>query len=62
MKKYHVSPYLFENYLILSFSKDWINLCNTIPEFEITIDQNKRLHLISKQKIRTKEERVITIA
>ena len=52
MKKLsHIISYLFENHLLISFSKDWINTCNGLPEFDVMIDSNNRLHLISKQVV-----------
>ena len=49
MKKIsEVKSFLFDNHIILSFSKDWIDVFKEIPEFEVMIDSKNRLHLISK--------------
>ncbi len=45
-----ISPHIFEDKLILSFSKNWMNQFGKVPEFDIFMDKNK-LHLISKQKV-----------
>jgi len=46
-----VLSYLFDNHIIVSLSKDWITVCKGLPEFEVLIDDQNRLRLISKQKI-----------
>ena len=52
MKKIsHIITYVFENNCIISLAKEWISLCNGLPEFDVLIDKDKRLHLISKQKL-----------
>jgi len=51
-KKYHIIPYLLDEYLLLSLSKDWIYLFDRVPEFEITIGNDRKLHLVSKQEIK----------
>lgn len=53
MKKItQVVSYLFDNYVVIAFSKDWINLMNAIPQFDVIIDKDNKLHLISKQEIK----------
>ena len=53
MKKIsHIISYLFENHLIVPLSKDWINACHGLPEFDVIIDRNNKLHLISKQIVK----------
>jgi len=42
----HVSPYLFENYLIISLDMKWIEICNGIPKFTVMIDNSDRLILL----------------
>lgn len=46
-----VKPYLFGEFLIIAFTKDWINLFNTIPEFDVFLDKGK-LVLITKESIK----------
>jgi len=46
MKLSKIKPYLFENYLIIAFSKDWIDIFDEIPQFEVFIDKKKRLVLV----------------
>ena len=41
-----IIPYIFENYLIISLSKDWINVFDEVPKFEVFIDNKKRLILV----------------
>jgi len=45
-----VKPLIFEDNLLLAFTKDWIEKFGKIPEFEIKII-NKRLHIISRQTL-----------
>ena len=53
MKKlYHIISYLFENHLLISLSKEWINACHGLPEFDVIIDDDNKLHLISKQVVK----------
>jgi len=51
-----ITSYLFEDHIIISLSKDWINVFKAIPEFEVIIDNKKRLHLISKNKVKNEKE------
>jgi len=48
----HVSPYLFENYLLISLDKKWIEVCNGIPKFVVFIGDDKKLHLVSTQEVK----------
>jgi len=41
-----ITPYFFEDNLIISMSKDWIGVFRKIPEFEVRIDSKGRLVLI----------------
>lgn len=41
-----ISPILFEDNLLVSFSKEWIEIFGKIPEFDVIIDKNNRLHLV----------------
>lgn len=41
-----VTPYLLENYLIISFDHKWIEVCNGIPKFTALIDDEGRLVLL----------------
>ena len=47
-----ITSYLFEDYIIISLTKDWITVFKGLPEFEVRIDDKDRLHLISKQVIK----------
>lgn len=40
-----ITPHFFEDKLIISLSKEWINLFNEIPKFKITLDKKNRLVL-----------------
>jgi len=47
MKKItEVKSYLFDNYLIVSLSKDWVNVFGEIPRFKVVLDNKKQLCLI----------------
>lgn len=41
------TPLLFENKLLIIFSKDWIEQFDSIPQFVISIDNKKRLCITS---------------
>jgi len=41
-----VTPYLFENYLIISLDNKWIKVCNGIPKFTVLIDKTGHLVLL----------------
>ena len=49
-----VSPYVFENFLLFSFNKEWLNCVkNRDLTLEGFIDNEKKIHLISKERIET---------
>ena len=48
----NITPLLFENYLIVTLSKDWINKFSGIPEFRVSIDKERRLCITSLQEIK----------
>lgn len=55
MKNKHigiVTPLLFEDKLLISLSKDWINSFSGVPEFIVTIDNKRRLCITSLQEIK----------
>ncbi len=52
-----LTPYIFENYLIIALHQDWIKLFNKIPTFTVQIDEEQRLHLISDEKIKNEDNK-----
>lgn len=44
-------PHLFEDHLLLSFDIKWVEKIGNIPTFLVCIDEKKKLHLISKEKV-----------
>jgi len=54
MKVCRAVPFFFGDHVLLSFSNDWIILFKTIPEFEVIIDNENKLHLISTHTIKNK--------
>ena len=51
-----VKPYLFEDFLIISLDKDWIDVCGGIvPTFNAIIDKEGRLNLVGPVVIKKKE-------
>lgn len=48
-----VIPYLIYDHLLISLDKKWIEVCNGIPKFTVFIDENKKLHLVSTQEIKS---------
>ena len=56
MKKLNsVTPHLFEKFLVLSISYDWINQFGKIPTFDVFVE-NKKLCLVSKEKLKGKRK------
>ena len=49
----HVSSYLFDDHIIVSFDKEWINLFGGLPVFRIIINDKNELCLISKEGIKS---------
>jgi len=55
MKKlFHIISYLLDDYLLISLTKDWLYLFDSLPEFEVQIDNENKLHLISTHTIKNK--------
>ena len=52
----NITPLLFENYLIITLSKDWINKFSGIPEFSVMINNTGKLCITSESSI--KKERM----
>ena len=46
-----VKSLLFENSLIISLSKDWLNYFSKIPEFDVMINDKVRLCITSQEKV-----------
>jgi len=42
---------MFEGFLVLGLHKDWLDVFGELPEFEVQIDNKKKLHLISTKSI-----------
>lgn len=51
MKKQTITPYLFEGSLIIALHSDWIKAFNEIPKFIVTIEKDKKLHIVSEKQI-----------
>jgi len=47
-----VTPYFFEGHLIIALDQSWIKVFKKIPEFETFVDDEKRLHIVSKEVIK----------
>lgn len=47
-----VSPLLFEDKLLISLSKDWINSFSGIPEFIVSINNKGQLSIVSLKEIK----------
>ena len=52
----NITPLLFENYLIITLSKDWINKLSDIPKFSVKINNTGKLCITSESSI--KKERM----
>ena len=46
-----VKSLLFENSLIISLSKDWLNYFSKIPEFDVIINNKGVLCITSQEKV-----------
>ena len=42
---------LFEGFLVLGLDKEWLDVFRELPEFEVQIDNKRKLHLISIKSI-----------
>ena len=52
MKKIcETKPMLFEDYLILALSKEWLDVFGEMPTFEASLDDNGKLHLTSTKSV-----------
>ena len=49
MSKHQTKPYLFQDYLVLALSSQWIEKFNGIPTFDVKIDKEGRLHLVTNE-------------
>ena len=47
-----VKPLLFDQNLIISLSKEWINKFSRIPIFNVIIDKGGRLCIISEEGLK----------
>ena len=47
-----VQSYLFDDHVIVSFDKEWINMIGGLPVFRIIINEKNQLCLISKGEIK----------
>ena len=56
MKKIgETKPMLFEDYLILSLDKKWLDVFGEMPTFEASLDDNGKLHLTSTKSVYDKK-------
>jgi len=53
-----VSPYFFEDSMIIALSKKWSNLYGKIPIFEAIIDKDNRLCLVGPKISDVKNEKL----
>jgi hypothetical protein len=47
-----ISPYFFEDKLLISLSKDWVSYFGKIPEFEVILDKTGHLVLRTKDELK----------
>ena len=52
-----IAPFFFEDRLLIALSKDWINVFEKLPNFEIKIDSSNRLNITSKDRIKKQKEK-----
>ncbi len=46
-----ITPYLFEGFLVISLNPDWIKAFDGIPNFDVSVGKDKKLHIVSNKKI-----------
>jgi len=52
MRKFaSIKSFYFDDSILFSITKNWINQFNGMPEFDVFIDSKNKMHLISKQKV-----------
>ena len=52
MKKIcETKPLLFEGYLVLALSSEWLDVFGEMPTFEASLDDNGKLHLTSTKSV-----------
>ena len=49
-----VTPYLFDQNLIISLDQNWIKVFGKIPTFSVSIDKEGHLILSSKEQVEVK--------
>ena len=49
-----ISPHIFDDFLIISFSKQWISLNGKIPQFTVRIDCKNKLVIETLEEISDK--------
>jgi len=47
-----LKPFLFEDWLIISFSKDWINFFSKIPTFDVGYENGKLVIQTESKKVK----------
>ena len=53
-----ITPYLFEDNLLITLSKKWIDVFEKLPTFKVQVDSDRRLNLTSQDQIKkTKREK-----
>jgi len=48
-----VTSCLFWDHIIIAFSKDWLSVFDGLPKFVVFIGEDKKLHLVSTQKVKS---------
>ncbi|GEM_PF-1979097 len=47
--------FLFDEHILISLDKKWIEVFGEIPKFEVKIDSKGKLHLVSTKSIQYKK-------
>jgi hypothetical protein len=56
MKKIcEVKPLLFDSYLVLALSKEWLDVFGEMPTFEASLDDDGKLYLTSTKSVYKKK-------
>lgn len=54
-----ITPYLLEGFLIIALNPNWIKTFDGIPNFDVSIGTDEKLHIVSSKKIQHLERDIV---
>lgn len=48
-----VTPYMIDDYLVVSLSRNWVNIYQSIPTFDVFLDEKNRMHLVISENMKS---------